>query len=83
MVEITLAGAGIVALIAVLVQVIKGVGLKGKYAPLAAIALGIAYTTLSADAITFIIILNGIASGLASVGLYEIGGKKVLNTLGA
>lgn len=79
--EITLATAGIVALITALVQVGKGLGLASKYAPVAAIVLGVAYFGVTLDSLTGGVVINGIATGLSAIGLYSVGGKAVLKTL--
>lgn len=81
--EISLAVTGIIALITALVQVFKGLGLPSKFAPLGAVALGVLYFVFSVgvDAVTIQVVVNGIATGLASVGLYSIGGETVLKTL--
>lgn len=81
--EISLATAGIIALITALIQVAKGFSLKPRYAPIAAIVLGIGYYTLIVGGVslTGVDIINGIATGLSSVGLYSVGGKEVLKIL--
>ncbi len=79
--EITIATAGVIALITAIIQLVKGVGLPSKYAPLGAVALGVLYFVTTTDVVAVSTVIDGIATGLASVGLYSVGGKEVLNTL--
>ena len=79
--EITLATAGVVALITALVQVGKGLGLQKRHSPILAIVLGVVYFSFTLDSLTGGAVINGIATGLSAIGLYSIGGKVVLKTL--
>lgn len=79
--EITLMTAGVIALVTALIQVAKGLGLETKYAPIAAIGLGVAISIATVNAINAQIVISGIATGLSAIGLYSVGGKEVLNTL--
>lgn len=79
--EITLATAGIVALITALIQVAKGLGLSKIYAPVTSIVLGVLFAITTADVVTASVVISGIATGLSAIGLYSVGGKVVLNTL--
>jgi len=78
--EITLATAGVIALISAVIQVLKGIGLKKQYAPLVSIVLGVSYF-VGYSGLDIGTVINGFASGLTAVGLYSIGGKTVLKTL--
>jgi|TARA_Y100000310_G_scaffold270565_1_gene284479 hypothetical protein len=78
--EITLGTAGIVALITALVQISKGAGLKTSYAPLLAILLGVFYF-LAMFELSVASGINGIATGLAAMGLYSVGGKTVFKKI--
>jgi len=78
--EITLATAGVIALITALVQVAKGLGLRNEHAPVAAIVVGVLYFW-GVDGIGVASSLSGIASGLAAMGLYSVGGKPILKAL--
>lgn len=79
--EITLATAGIVALITALIQVAKGLGLSKIYAPVTSIVLGVLFAITTADVVTASVVISGIATGLSAIGLYSVGGKAILNTL--
>lgn len=63
-----------------LVQVIKGIGLPSKYAPIASIALGVG--VLAIVGLTWqAYLIQGIIVGLSAAGLYS-GGKAVFSTAG-
>ncbi|MCH8106330.1 MAG: hypothetical protein IIC58_12635 [Proteobacteria bacterium] len=79
--EVTLATAGVIALITALIQVGKGLGLPSKYAPLAAIVFGVGIAVSTAEIITASLAISGVATGLSAIGLYAVGGKGVLKTL--
>ena len=69
------------ALTSGIVQVIKKVGIEGKWLPLIAIFIGILLTFLGGVVeVTTLSVLTGIAVGLSAVGLFEniSKGKKVI-----
>lgn len=78
--EITLLGVGYVVLITALVQVIKSLGIDSRYAPVAAIILGVVVALGTID-VSVSAIITGVASGLAAVGLYSTGGKEVAKVI--
>jgi len=80
--EITLGIGAIIALITALVQIAKNLGLPNKYAPFSAIALGVLISWAVGDAFTGSLLISGVALGLTSMGLYDIGGRNVLESLG-
>jgi hypothetical protein len=81
MTDITLLGAGYIALIVALVQVCKSFGLKGEYAALAAVVFGL-LSAFGLDGLTVTATFTGLASGLTAVGLYEVGGGAVAAAVG-
>ena len=66
----------IVPIIVGLVQVVKGVGIPSKYAPLVSIAFGIGLVALT-GVVWQAFVVQGIIAGLAASGLYS-GGKATL-----
>lgn len=75
---ITITFAVFVALIVALVQVIKGLGMPTKWAPVAAILLGIGLSLIVDDGnISLRLhILQGLIGGLTAMGLFS-GAKKI------
>ena len=69
-------GISAVAIIILLVQVSKSLGMNTKYAPLLAIVLGVAlsmgFSYFSGGGITFQAVILGIAVGASSVGLFSV-----------
>lgn len=68
--EIFAAGS-IVALIGALTQVVKGLGLSSRYAPLTSIVLGVGLTMFFVG-LTKEAALAGLVGGLAASGLYDV-----------
>lgn len=69
-------GISIIAIITGLVRVAREVGLPSKYASALAIGLGVVLGTTAsvyASSAVYIGTLGGIAAGLLSCGLYDIG----------
>lgn len=71
---------GAIPLIVGLVQVLKGVNLPTKLAPVASILLGIGILAIS-GIVWQAFVIQGIIVGLSASGLYS-GSKKVLNPAG-
>jgi len=74
----SIAGIGVVALIIGLVKAAREAGLPSKFAPLLSIVIGIIIgvtAALYASSAVYIGILGGIAAGLMSCGLYDVGKK--------
>lgn len=74
--EITFSFAVLVAAVMALVQLIKGIGLEAKFAPLVAIVLGIGLSMLAVaggllDANYIAAGFQGLIAGLSAVGLYS------------
>ena len=76
----TLSSLGLVPILLALVEVVKRIGIPGKFLPVAAIVLGIGFNIvfkmMGANMTEYI--LFGIAAGLSSSGLYDLGSKTVL-----
>jgi hypothetical protein len=70
-----------VPLITAVIQVIKIAGTPGHLLPLASLILGVGYSILANNALTFETIVWGSIIGLSPVGLYEIGKGPVHTTM--
>lgn len=68
---------GVVPILIGLVEVVKGLGLSSRFAPLASLVLGIGLMYLVPDMTSKMIIIQGIIAGLVASGLYS-GTKKTL-----
>ena len=68
--EITGTFVILVPIIMALVQVIRGLGLDVRFAPVAAIALGIV-GAVGLDVFSFSTVLSGIVVGLTASGIYS------------
>lgn len=69
-------GISIIALITGLVKVARELGLPSKYAPALAIVMGVIFgvsASLYASSAVYTGALGGIAAGLLSSGLYDLG----------
>lgn len=68
--DIGIDDAALVAILMIVVEILKGLGLNHRFAPLAALLLGMVagYFFVSADSQG---VLAGIVIGLTSVGLYS------------
>ena len=70
----------LVPILVALVEVVKRIGLPGKYCPIVAMIFGVGinlqFKMLGADLNE--LILFGMAAGLASSGLFDFGAKTVL-----
>lgn len=73
---LTIGGISVIALIIGLVKVAREAGLPSKYAPVASVGLGIFFgvsAALYASSAVYLGAIGGIAAGLLSCGLYDIG----------
>lgn len=78
--EIVLLPMSVIAIITGLSQLAKSFGLRSQLAGALSVILGVTFA-LGLDGVTFLSGLNGLASGLTAIGLYEIGGGLVMNKL--
>lgn len=71
-------GVSVVAVIMGLVKAAREAGLPSKYAPLLSVAIGLIIgitAALYASSAIYIGALGGVAAGLLSCGLYDVGKK--------
>ncbi len=78
MLEITIGGFSVLAVVYVLVELIKGFGVSGKFLPIISIALGMVIGAVSYFCGAFALteaLIGGFFAGASASGVYDIKSK--------